>query len=488
MSIRLSKLRSLVPSSFLRCALLAAPLALASLAAGCGDDTQSSQGDITDVKNSSVKNQSIGNCWIYATLGWAESLHLTHSGEELNLSESWVSYWHWYEEIAGAPPGLVALAKLDKEQLSTGGWFGLAGEIVRRYGVIAEGKFIPEEAEAARSSRQSQAQNAINASLKTGALMSVTARADRKLVRAELDKAWGLAPTVIASLDKVYGDTVSRSLLTSGISIPSDSGIQFIREITVGRNITLADAFGEPSSSYNVLQRKGKYAWNEVSYPSTATGRRDLQRRMQAAMHEGMPVIMSWFVDFAAMTGTRFLAPPTSPGQQGGHMTVVEDYQVTQVPGFGTLAAGTLVTDPKALAAALDPKATIEFIRIKNSWGLGLAPNESGAEFRGYYDLYAAYLDASLTKCTEANGDKCGTKSQVGGLTSFVLPPAAFVTDSKVKEGSCGDICIAGPARAAACDSCTDLICSEDPYCCASAWDEACVVKSSEICELTCKL
>lgn len=472
--------------AFARAAIVAAPLAFVPVLFGCHDDTQSSEGNVTDVKNSAVKSQSIGNCWIYATIGWAESLHLTHSGDELNLSESWVSYWHWYEELAGPPPGLVSLASLQKGQLATGGWFGLAGELVRRYGVIAEGKFIPEEAEAARSSRQSQAESAINAALTSGALKDPTARADRKLVRRELDKAWSLSPAVVATLDQVYGADVARSLLSVGLNLPSDSGIQFAKEIAVGRNISLADAFGEPVSSNNVLQRKGKYAWNEVSYPSAATGRRDVQRRMQAAMHEGMPVIMSWFVDFAALSQNRFLAPPTSPGHQGGHMTVVEDYQISQVPGFGTLAAGTLVTDPKALAAALDPSAKIEFIRIKNSWGLGLAPNEASAEFRGYYDLYAAYLDGSLTKCTEANGEPCGTKSQVAGVTSFVLPPAAFVTDSKVKEGSCGDPCIAGPARAAACDACTDLICSEDAYCCASGWDTACVKKATEICELNC--
>jgi len=454
---------------------------------GCTTDTASSENDVTDVQNSSVKNQSIGNCWIYATMGWAESLHLTHTGEELNLSESWISYWHWYEELAGPPPGLTALARLDKEQLSTGGWFGLAGELARRYGVIAEGKFIPEEAEAARSSRQSQAESAINASLKNGPLKDPAARKDRKLVRAELDKAWGLSPAVIATLNQVYGEGVSRSLLTSGVNVPTASGIQFTKQIAVGRNISLGDAFGEPASSYNVLQRKGKYAWNEVTYPSTPTARRDMQRRMQAAMHEGMPVILSWFVDFSAMSGATFKAPPATPGRQGGHMTVVEDYQISNVPGFGTLAAGTLVTDPKALAAALDPKATIDFLRIKNSWGSGLAPNEASMEFRGYYDLYAAYLDASLTKCTEANGDKCGTKTQVNGLTSMILPPDAFVTDSKVKEGSCGDICVAGPARPGSCDECSDLICTEDAYCCSSKWDAACVDKAIDICELTCK-
>ncbi|MBM4357053.1 MAG: hypothetical protein FJ096_02985 [Deltaproteobacteria bacterium] len=474
-------------ASFLARLAAASLLALTPLVAGCTEQPASSEEDVTDVLNSSVKNQSIGNCWIYATMGWAESLHLTHTGTELNLSESWISYWHWYEQLAGAPPGLVQLSRLDKDQLSTGGWFGLAAEIARRYGVIAEGAFIPEEAEAARSSRQSQALSAINTSLKSGALKDAAARKDRKLVRAELDKAWGLTPALSATLDAAFGADVSRALVSTGVTLPAGSPIQATRTIAVGRNITLADAFGEPITPTNILQRKGKYAWNEAAYPTSPAARRELQRRMQAAMHEGMPVILTWFVDFGAMSGSAFKAPPASPGHQGGHMTVVEDYQISNVPGFGTLEAGTLVTDPKALEAALAPEATLDFVRIKNSWGLGLAPAEASEEFRGYYDLHAAYLDGAMTKCTESNGDKCGTKTQVSGATNLILPPAAFVTDAKVKEGSCGNICIAGPARPGACDACTDLICSEDAYCCASKWDEACVAKATEICDLHCK-
>jgi hypothetical protein len=462
-------------------------LSFAPLTFACDDVETGDEDNITNIANSKVKNQSIGNCWIYATVGWAESLHLTQTGEELNISESWLSYWHWYEEIAGGPPGASQAAQLDKGQISTGGWFGLGGELMRRYGVIPEGSFIPEEAEAARSARQSSALNAINESLKNGALKEASARKDRKLVRKELDKAWGLTASTTAMMDQVFGADVSRSLLKSGMSIPADSGLQYAKEIAVGHNISLADAIGEPASSFNVLSRKGKYAWNEVSYPSSATSRRAVLKDMQKAMHAGMPVIMTWFVDFAAMDSkNQFLAPPATPGRQGGHMTVIEDYQASNVPGFGTLAAGTLVTDQKALDAALSSEATIDFIRIKNSWGTSLAPNDAGEEFRGFHDLYKAYLDGPITKCTESNGDKCGIKSKTAGITGLVLPPAAFVTDAVVKEAECSDICIAGPARTPGCDECTDLICSEDAFCCNNSWDDVCVNTAKEICELSC--
>lgn len=478
-----------------RSILAALALVLAATAGGCSDSTGSNTDDVTDIKNSSVKNQSIGNCWVYATMGWAESLHLTQTAEELNLSESWISYWHWYEEIAGAPPGLVSLASLENGQLSTGGWFGLAAELMRRYGVMKEGAFIPEEAEAARSSRQSSAVNTLNSSLKSGALSDSAKRKDRKLVRQELDKAWGLSAATIALLDEVFGADVSRTMLDTSTKIPAGSGLMLPKGIEVGHNITLADAVGQPASSSNFLQRKGKYAWNEVSYPTTAKAQRDFYRKMQKAMHSGMPVIITWFVDFNAMDSqNRFVEPPAKPGRQGGHMTVLEDYQANDVPGYGTLKAGELVTDPKILEAALAEGTKIEFLRIKNSWGTSLAPNSAGSEFRGYHDLYKKYLDGPLVRCTESKGDSCGIKKNVTGLTALVLPPDAFVTDALVKEGTCNvDLCVAGPAlNSTTCASdpekqaCVDLICETDAFCCTNEWDQQCVNEMKDGCGLPC--
>jgi hypothetical protein len=468
--------------------LLLAALALAPVLVSCDDGVDTTTDDVTDIKNSAVKNQSIGNCWVYATIGWAESLHLTQTGKELNLSESYVTYWHWYDQIAGAPKGVSQMSTLKDGQLSTGGWYGVAAEIMRRYGVIEEGKFIPEEAEAARSSRQSSALSAINASLKSGALKDPAARKDRALVRRELDKAWGLSPATISVLDSAFGADASKTLLSSGVKIPAGSGLRFAKEISVGKNITLADAIGEPSSSFDVLKRKGTYAWNEVNYPSSGTKpQRDFLKRMQRSMHSGMPVIMVWYVDFAGLDSqNRFMAPPATPGRQGGHMTLVEDYEVSNVPGFGTLAAGTLVTDNKALDAALADAASIDFIRMKNSWGTSLAPPNASTDLRGYYDIYKAYLNGPLTKCTEKNGDKCGIKAVGPGLTSMVFPPDAFITAALVKEGSCTDICQAGPARSPSCDDCTDLICSEDTFCCNNEWDQACIDRAVDICEVSC--
>ena len=86
-----------------RSLLLAPLLALAAAPAqmGCAADSQVSSGedDITEVDHSAVKRQSIGNCWIYATSSWLEALHKAATNEELNTSESWLTYWDWFEKI-----------------------------------------------------------------------------------------------------------------------------------------------------------------------------------------------------------------------------------------------------------------------------------------------------------------------------------------------------------------------------------------------------
>ena len=67
-----------------------------SVASADEDPTGASVDDITGVDQSKVKRQSIGNCWLYATSSWLEALNKGASGVEMNTSESWLTYWHWF--------------------------------------------------------------------------------------------------------------------------------------------------------------------------------------------------------------------------------------------------------------------------------------------------------------------------------------------------------------------------------------------------------
>lgn len=394
---------------------------------------------ITWVDQSKVERQSIGNCWLYSTASWLESLNKAATGVELNTSQSFTTYWHWFDQIAN--DGY-------RNSISTGGTYDVAVEIYTRYGVMLEKDFIPEEATSEMSARQAAALDAINLSLKSGALSTREARRDRELVRAELDRAWKLNKETVLLLNRVFGRgvvrTLDRAYLTRkppSVLLADGSRIRVHRTVDIpvlardSRNgqfsqVTLADAIGERSGFYG--SRTGPFAWREVNYPYSTTARREFQRRVQRALHDHQPVIMAWFVDFNAMgrdgTFTLERLKASGPGSQGGHMVVMHDYEVENVPGFGTLEAGVNETRPEALEAALDPAARIKFIRIKNSWGAYRPDRWDDAAIPGYHDLYVDYLNGPIARCAQKADGSTDTTNCKQTQTPFwdVVLPAGY--------------------------------------------------------------
>lgn len=400
---------------------------------GFVDDTTS---PITKIDHTSIKRQSIGNCWIYSNLGMVEALHKRGTGEVLNLSESYMTYFHWFDQIANVETDYYSDKEVELKELETGGNYDVAGALVRRYGMMTEKDFVPAEAEKEMSDLQKVALDTINASLKSGVLSTISARKDRALVRRELDKAWKLSSSVVGTLDKVFGKDVSRSLSdrykkasSAGTPIKDANSFMVTVNDPVSKkpiSVRLTDVLPTRNGQSNL-----KYGYNVVSYPtagfdavSTATKRREVLRRVQRALHDGVPVQMSWFVDFNSMESEgQFRAPPAKPGKQGGHMVNVDDYEVTNVPGFGTLKAGVLEKRPEALKAALDEKAEISFLRIKNSWG-NVRPDRNFTT--GYHDLHLKYLNGPVAMCEQKDGVTDPTDCRDGVPFDDVLLPAGY--------------------------------------------------------------
>lgn len=367
-------------------------------AASSDDGTGSSTDDITSVNQSAVKRQSIGNCWLYATTSWLEALNKGATNEEKNTSESWLTYWHWYEQLAN---GRVS------GEVSTGGSYGTAANLIARYGITLEKDFIKAEAEAEMSSRQSSALNAVNASLKNGALKDAVARRDRKAIRKELDAAWQLDADTIGRIDAVFGESVDKTLDRAYVRTAPGKGIirasdfpARLKDSASGQFVTgtLADAIGTGGS---LGSRQGKFAFNEATYPSDDAGRRAFWKRVQKALHDQVPVLVSWKVDFNALTQDSHFSfeqlQTRGPGRHGGHMTVAHDYQA-DVPGVGLLKAGEPATKEQ-MQKALADGTKIQFVRVKNSWG-GIRPDRwSQAAVPGYHDLDMKYLNGPIKSC-----------------------------------------------------------------------------------------
>ncbi len=428
MAIDLSKTRWLPALSLSILALASSAAAGCSAATSDGsvtteDGSGSSVDDITSVNQSGVKRQSIGNCWLYATTSWLEALNKAQTNTELDTSESWLTYWHWYEQLAN---GRVY------GEIETGGWYGTAANLINRYGVVLEKDFIKIEAEAEMSNRQSTALEAANASLKNGALKDAVARHDRVAIRKALDAAWQLDAETIARLDTVFGPGVERTLDRSFVTTAPGNGILRASDVPIrikdgagGQLVsaTLADATGTGSSFGS---RSGRLAFNTVSYPSDAAGRRAVLKRVQRVLHDQVPVLVSWKVDFNALTRDAHFSLDQlnrlGPGRHGGHMTVAHDYQA-DVPGIGLLKAGETAT-PAQMEAALADDTKIEFIRVKNSWG-GIRPDRwSDAAIPGYHDLEMAYLNGPIKDCPgeDAPADPSQCVGTVTPLGDFVLP------------------------------------------------------------------
>jgi hypothetical protein len=399
---------------------LAATLTLGAFATGCSGEAPSASEDIslddeaiTDVNHSSVKRQSIGNCWLYAGLGWAESLNKSATGVEQNFSESYLTFWSWYDRLVG---GQVS------GEMQTGGSFGLATTLMRKYGLVAEGDFIAEETTAEMSARQKSALTYINTSIKSGKLSTSAARRNRATVKAELVAAWGLKPAVVAKLDALFGADFSKNLTQTsrGKLVVNTAGSIVKRPTEVAAQYTTGPGKAPRKSTLEAAIR----AWKVAFYPTGSSSRRTFQARIQRALHDAQPVAVTWTVDFNALDAKgAFRGIPATPGRQGGHVTILEDYEVTNVPGYGTLAAGTLVTDKSALGAALSSQASITFFRTKNSWGVSRADRAFAQP--GHNDLYMDYLNGPIQRCEEkADGSTDTTKcSPEVPLDSVVLPP-----------------------------------------------------------------
>ena len=410
-----------------RSLLLASALLLASPAlVGCsGSDVGSGDDNITDVPHTDVERQSIGNCWLYAQATWVESMHLTATGKEFDTSQSYWTYWHWFEQVLGGW----------SDEISTGGNQYTANGIVEARGLMEETDFVKEDTTSEMSSRQHDALDAMNRELKDGRLKDSSAREDGELVRQVMDEAWKLEPEVREMLDKAFGKDAAKTL-SSGASL-TGTNIVSPDDFEVAYTERKTDADEPTEKKTNLTEAMDE--WSVASYPSSKSSRRDYFIRVQKALHDRQPVVVTWDVDFNAMESSdealrgsfnlKTLERAGGPGRQGGHMTVFEDYQAV-TEEFGELKAGETLDpsdpDDKAkLDAALLPSTEIVFVRIKNSWGAFRDDRASAPGFPGYHDLYLDYLNGPITWCPSVEGTK--TSSNCTGktvpLSDVMLPP-----------------------------------------------------------------
>jgi hypothetical protein len=407
-----------------------AVLSFAGLLACNEPDATTRSQAITDVDHSGVERQSVGNCWLYSQASWVESMNLaarrasaTGAVDELDVSQSYWTYWHWFDQVTDGFFGT---------EIETGGFQFTGNSIVLERGLMRDADFIPDEATAEASARQASALAQINAELAAGgALSTAEARRDGKLVRQIFDEAWGLSQDMRGQLDRAFGDDGQRTL-----RLDADlSGTQIISPASVPVRYTeLAGSSGQIRDT-NLVEAVAD--WRIARYPFSAADRRAFLQRVQRALHDRQPVVLTWNVDFNALENgdnerrgafnMQTLAAAGVAGRQGGHMTVLEDYEA-ETDEFGVLAAATTLnpadpTDAAKLRAALAPSTRIKFLRTKNSWG-SLRPDRAFAkDFPGYHDLWLDYLNGPIAWCPDASNPSSGCNDETTPLREVMLPP-----------------------------------------------------------------
>ncbi|HET9237653.1 MAG TPA: hypothetical protein VFO10_10400 [Oligoflexus sp.] len=306
-------------------------------------DKETSSPLVTDVAHTISKRQSIGNCWLYATGTWLESVILSYQNETVDVSESYWTWWHFYNQL---------IVPREMEKIGTGGSWTEARAIILRHGFVNEGDFLPDEAGVEMSNRQKQAEYYINDSLLYGDLKDPSARTP-ETVRRVLDEAFG-------------------STMADAEKLAQAADQKIIQLLPNGQVVTLRD----------LLDRRSRQAWVEVSFPrivgeeavvtpSQQRARRNLWQRVFRALNDKQPVIISLMIDFNALDpndgtfkGQRLRE--LGIGHQGGHLTVLEDYTVTDVPGIGSIGRGEVSEELQAQALL----GTLDTLVVKNSWGV----------------------------------------------------------------------------------------------------------------------
>lgn len=366
-------------------------LAFPTFVFSCSQSPNSSSVEVTDVTHSPVKRQSIGNCWLYATASWIESEHLAATGEEINTSESYWTWWHFYNKLVGS----------STDVLQTGGSFGVARNIIMSHGYVLEGEFLPDEANAQMSNAQLRAETYIKAQMQNGGTLANRNQRTPENVRAELDRAFG-----------------SNMAQAEAISRPAQS---LVVNVVNGRNVTLAEAFSFGQYGWQSVYFPHLYGQNTVEDANTATQRKTILQRVMRALNAKQPVIMTLMIDFNALDTTdatfkrSTLETAGAPGHQGGHLVVLEDYVVDDVPGVGTIGEGDTTPEMKELAL----QGKLRLLKAKNSWGTNRAD-------RGLIDGYSRFDNAYLTSQLGWKDEEENPNSNLTyytTLSDFTLPP-----------------------------------------------------------------
>lgn len=325
-------------------------MAVLFLSWGCSE-SDTSRPAVTIVEQTPVKRQSIGNCWLYAQASWLESLLKTSQGAEVNVSESYWTYWDFYHKLMNRDE------MLEDGVLNTGGTWSLSRWIVSQYGWVEEGIFIAPESEAQISDAQLCAEKYILGAVREGGKLDPLLPRTSERVHAALREGFSCGGRWLIDMDGAYAQRhPSRETLVRNGAGEERTLEAWLRAWTEVRN---------PAHEY-----WAGFESKKLPSPAAMDRYAQLERQIKKALNDHHPVVLSLFVSFNApdawgLFNLTTLASRGYLGTTGGHMLVLHDYAVAEAPGRGVLGEGDLSEEEKQLAL----EGQLSYLVAKNSWG-----------------------------------------------------------------------------------------------------------------------
>ena len=216
-------------------------------------------------------------------------------------------------------------------------------------------------------------------------------------MRRTLDRSFGLSAPTVAAMNELFGEDGRGTLPTSG-SLPRVAGTLGLAragglEVRLPNPTTHAAEIRRLSDAIGSGDRR--YAWSPVDAP--LGNDRDFLKRVQRALNDGYPMPVSWMVDVSLRKSVRITFDTRSgrvgTTDGGWHASLLSDYTVENVPGYGTLPAGRTETRAAALEASLAD--VVSLVRLKNSWGAYVTARDP-LQVSSYSDLTRAYYTGAI--------------------------------------------------------------------------------------------
>jgi hypothetical protein len=371
--------------------------------------------DITSVAHTQPKNQSIGNCWLYAQASWLESLYKSTHKQDIDVSETYWTYWHFYLKLKDTETQPLAT------EIGTGGNWGKSVKIIEDYGWVDQADFIADDVipagqpSAGKSQAELCARNYLNQQMAAGGALHTAESRTEEAIRMHLDKAFSCDGRYVFDMEatRAKAHKAEETLLALPDKPEDLQKLQYWLGKWDIRYISNLSKSGLPYSKSAVSNREAVQG-KKLMPIMTEEEFTHLEKRIKVALNRHQPVLLSfktamnardynlqaWTLDGVSRSGSR--------GTPGAHMVVLDDYTVRGVEGIPENQAGDLSDEIKTLA--LKGKS-LDFLLIKNSWGL----NSDGS--RTFGRISWEYL---TSRFRDSDSDQEETEFF---LTSVVFPP-----------------------------------------------------------------